>query len=178
MATGGMATGGAPAGGMATGGAMGNQCDGTEQIMLTAEDATNNGGRRRDDNDEPNRIIELNDTGEGVVFDLDIPCDGGTWTIWARATNEDNDDSFFVQVDGMPAPDTAVFEVECTGDGNGDYLWAALNYRDVNANSCDYVFNPWTHMWDSGIHTLALTHREGTIRISRIIATTDPNFTP
>lgn len=97
---------------------------------------------------------------EGVAtYDIEIPCDD-TWHIWVRAIERANLDSFWARVDGEPQ-DWAIFELDCTDNPvETAYKWKQLNWRDADANGCQYLEDPWTHDWGLGLHQLELGYRE------------------
>ncbi len=108
------------------------------------------------------------------IYEPDIPCDD-TWHIWARAFDQGQNDSYFATLDGEPMPE-AIFEGGCTNAGNG-YVWAELNWREQGAQACDYVQNPWTADWTTGVHQIEFSFRESAA-MGRILITNDPNFVP
>ena len=71
---------------------------------------------------------------------------------------------------------SAIFEGDCTGQGNG-YKWTALNWREMGANSCDYVEDPWAPTWAAGVHEIEFEYREAAA-MRRILITNDPDLVP
>ncbi|MBA3549203.1 MAG: hypothetical protein H0T76_22245 [Nannocystis sp.] len=124
------------------------------------------------------QIINLSDpmdANEGsILYQPDIPCDD-TWYIWARILDQQSNDSYLATLDGQPNP-AAIFEGDCTQNGNG-YKWAVLNWRDSNANSCDYVEDPWAPVWAAGVHDIEFQFREA-VAMGRILITNDPDLVP
>lgn len=119
-------------------------------------------------------FIQNPNMGGSVLYEPELPCDD-TWYIWARAFDNGQDDSYFATLDGEPEP-PAIFEGDCGGGGNG-YVWARLNWRDVDANPCEYVEDPWAPTWDAGVHAIEFSYREAQA-MGRILITNDPDFTP
>lgn len=109
-----------------------------------------------------------------VTWEYDAPC-ADSWHVWIRMFDQDEFDSSFVLVDGAP-DGWAVTEVDCSDNGQ-NYRWGELNWRDPQADVCDYVEDPWVQDWDAGVHEVTFAYRESPA-ISRLIFTNDPNFTP
>ncbi len=119
-------------------------------------------------------FIQNPNMGGSVLYEPELPCDD-TWYIWARAFNNGQDDSYFATLDGEPEP-PAIFEGDCQAGGNG-YLWARLNWRDIDGDPCEYVEDPWAPTWEAGVHEIEFTFREAQA-MGRILITNDPDFTP
>jgi hypothetical protein len=116
----------------------------------------------------------MNQNGQTATFTVDIPC-ADTWHVWVRGRDQMSADSFFVQVDA--APDMPpIFEVDCTNGGSG-WEWNELNWRDPNADACDYVEDPWIQDWGAGQHTVTFMPRES-IGITDVTVTNDDAFVP
>lgn len=109
-----------------------------------------------------------------VTWEYDAPC-ADSWHVWVRMFDQGEFDSSFVLVDGAP-DGWAVTEVDCSDNGQ-NYRWGELNWRDPQADVCDYVEDPWFQDWDAGVHEVTFAYRESPA-ISRLIFTNDPNFTP
>jgi len=109
-----------------------------------------------------------------ILYQPEIPCDD-TWYIWARVLDQGSNDSYLATLDGQPMP-SAIFEGDCTGQGNG-YKWTALNWREMGANSCDYVEDPWAPTWAAGVHEIEFEYREAAA-MGRILITNDPDLVP
>ncbi|MEM7159674.1 MAG: hypothetical protein AAF799_42935 [Myxococcota bacterium] len=117
---------------------------------------------------------ETGRTGGSVLFTPVIPCDD-TFYLWVRFWEQDDADSYFVQIDGEPDP-LAIFEADCSPSGDG-WGWAQLNWRDQNEPLCNYIEDPWAPMWDAGDHTVEFTFRES-MAVGRVVVTNDPMFVP
>ena len=116
----------------------------------------------------------MNDNDGSILYQPDIPCDD-TWYIWARILDQGNNDSYLATLDGQPMP-SAIFEGDCTQQGNG-YKWTVLNWREMGANACDYVEDPWAPMWAAGVHEIEFEYREAAA-MGRILITNDPDLVP
>jgi len=156
-----------------------NQCP-DESFEILAVDATDSNGWD----------VIMSDLGEGMIlgwdmvtqdasvsFDFDIPCEDD-WHVWIRGVDNGDQDSYFVLVDGEPMP-IPVFELDCTGEpmGNGIYRWTELNWREQDADACDYVEDPWIQAWGAGQHNITLGFRES-IALSRIWITNTNDMPP
>jgi hypothetical protein len=110
-----------------------------------------------------------NDPQAYVEFNLDIPC-SDDWHVWVRGINNQQDDSFFVLVDGGPDP-APIFEIACDqGPNQATYEWKELNWREQGDPGCTYVEDPWIQTWAAGPHTFTLGYRES-YALSRIYVT-------
>jgi hypothetical protein len=109
-----------------------------------------------------------------AVFDLDFPCQDD-WHIWVKGMDRDQNDSFFVQVDGSPGS-PAIFDLDCSpGDwDNPQYIWAHLNERIGNGCGLD---NPWVVNGGPTEGRVEFFEREAGA-ISAIAFSNDPGYTP
>jgi hypothetical protein len=110
-----------------------------------------------------------------ITVALDIPCDD-TWHIFVRGWDEDNSDSFYAQLDGVPADETDwIFDFDCTAQSNG-WTWQHLNER-LNGNCDTSAGNDYDPVLVTGVHQLNLFDREDA-DMSRLWITNDPAGTP
>ena len=117
------------------------------------------------------------ETDGSILWDVDIPC-ADTWFIWARALNNNDEDSYFARVDGDPmAPEQAIFEGDCSSRTVTEYQWTRLNWRDPDAPACTYVEDPWAPRWSTGGHQVEFTYRESSA-MGRMLFTNDPKLVP
>lgn len=156
-------------------------CARTHELVIHAEDADLTG----------DWTLESSEMGEGMylypngnenagymgtaTFTIDVPC-ADDWYVWTRYFDWGSQDSWYIRVDGEPGSKQAIFEGGCTATGN-HWAWAAMNYRELDADGCDYLHDPWVQAWDAGEHTVEFEIRE-TSSISRIVVVNDPGFTP
>ena len=154
----------------------GGACQGEEFIQIEAVDADYEGWEPVMSMLGEGEILAwIGDDPEAFVsFDIDVPCDDD-WTVWVRAINAGQDDSFFATVDGGPDP-AAIFEIACDqGPQNATYEWNDLNWRE--GGPCEYLEDPWIQTWDAGQHNLTLSYRES-YAITRIWVTNTDQMPP
>jgi hypothetical protein len=140
-----------------------DSCQSPISIELLAQDyAAIDGWELTNSDFEPNQVLYMPEwLDQGTArFDIDIPC-ADTWHVWVRGLEQYDSDSYFIRVDGIPGPEQAIFELDCTDwPQNITYEWKQLNYRAANAGNCVYMFDPWLQTWDAGVHGIEFGYRE------------------
>ena len=98
-----------------------------------------------------------------IEFQFQV-ADSGAYTIWGRVlAPSDNDDSFWVSMDGGP-------QMLWDTKRSASWVWDPVNDRDVA--------DPVVFDLTAGNHTLVVKHREDGTAIDKILITNDPDYVP
>ncbi len=135
--------------------------------LVTANDTSASGGKYLA---YPNPQAEAG----AAVFTFDIQT-AGTYYVWTRSLTPEasGHDSWTVSADGANGFTYDVFQ----GGRSNTWAWDQLSQRG-NGRPESPQFNPKTHNWNAGAHTITFEGRAHDTRLDKILITNDPNYVP